>query len=94
MNETPDRLHCPQCGYANLHHRTVVVGFRRKEDEAESLVVTVNREGARTEIAPLRGRRDELHLTFTCEHCPSTSTLRIYQHKGETLLEWNAPFGR
>lgn len=86
-----DRLYCPNCGASNLHHDAVQVGFRRHEDERESLEVTVDKFGIRARHAPLPGRRDELTLRFWCEHCPETPTLRIYQHKGETLFEWNNP---
>lgn len=86
-----DRLYCPNCGGANLHHDGVQVGFRRHEDELEPLVVTVDKHGVRARHAPLSGRRDSLTLSFWCEHCPEAPTLRIYQHKGETLLEWSNP---
>lgn len=51
----------------------------------------------RTQLARLEGRRDEVVLYFACEQCTPEDkwtvpnpelALRIYQHKGETLLEW------
>ena len=43
------------------------------------------------------GRRDDLRIQFSCEHCPAISWLYIIQHKGDTLMKWadspNGDFG-
>lgn len=91
------RLCCPKCDSTYLHQIAVFAGFRRVEDEPESLTVAVDKTGVRTSIGSLADRRDEVVLYFACEQCTpqdkwsvpdSELSLRIYQHKGETLLEW------
>jgi len=91
------RLCCPKCEGTYLHQIAVYAGFRRVEDEMESLTVAVDKTGVRTQIARLEGRRDEAEIYFACENCTPEDkwsfpdpelALRIYQHKGETLLEW------
>jgi len=91
------RLCCPLCDSTYLHQIAVFAGFRRVEDEPESLTVAVDKTGVRTSIGSLADRRDEVVLYFACEQCTPESTwavpeaelsLRIYQHKGETILEW------
>ena len=91
------RLCCPKCDSTYLHQIAVFAGFRRVEDEPESITVAVDKTGVRTQLARLEGRRDEAVLYFGCEQCTPEDkwtvpnpelALRIYQHKGETLLEW------
>lgn len=33
-------------------------------------------------------RRDGLKIGFWCETCPAEPSLSIYQHKGQTFIEW------
>jgi len=90
-------LSCPRCGSNNLHQIHVEVGFRRQEDEPESLIVTVNKSGLKTHIGGIADRRDDLKITFACESCDISDgwlevdgkpQLRIWQHKGTTYMEW------
>ena len=91
------RLCCPVCDSTYLHQIAVFAGFRREEDEPESLTVAVDKTGVRTSLGRLADRRDEALIYFVCEQCTPNDrwnvpnpefALRIYQHKGETLLEW------
>ena len=34
-------------------------------------------------------RRDGVAIQFWCEACPSTPVLHIYQHKGDTMINWS-----
>lgn len=93
------RLCCPFCDSTYLHQIAVFAGFRRVEDEPESLTVAIDKTGVRTSLGTLADRRDEVLLYFACEVCTPTDkwnvpnpefALRIYQHKGETLMEWGS----
>lgn len=98
----PQSLRCPSCGGDNLHQVRVEAGFRLVEDEADSLVMTLNRAGCAVKKAAIADRRDDLRIFFACEQCNSDNTewsgvsrenlaeLRIHQHKGTTYCEWVA----
>ena len=30
-----------------------------------------------------------MEIFFTCEQCPAKLSLAVYQHKGQTFIEWN-----
>lgn len=90
-------LLCPKCHEPALHQVRVTVGFRRAEDEKESLVTTIDKSGASMKLGPLPERRDWLEIEFACEHChgfdPPYSKapylLRVFQSRGSTLMEWD-----
>jgi predicted RNA-binding Zn-ribbon protein involved in translation (DUF1610 family) len=90
-------LRCPGCGETYLHHAHVSV-WRRQEDEG---VDELRFDSKSPEHAPDRikrlasefrsGRRHSLEISFRCETCgwdEPGPTLRIMQHKGQTLVEW------
>jgi predicted nucleic-acid-binding Zn-ribbon protein len=87
--DNADTLLCPECGNDNLHHEKVNIHNRKNEDE-EGITISVNRQ--EVSITPNKddflGRRNDLTITFTCEHCPATPTLTLKQHKGYSLLTW------
>jgi hypothetical protein len=86
-------LRCPSCGGENLHHGSVSVFSRLKEDAEVRLAhvntaggVTVQTVASATSPSP---RRDGLAIRFRCEHCPdAVFILEIYQHKGSTYTRW------
>lgn len=87
-------LVCPVCSNTYLHQTDVAV-FGRHEDEDQVKVVTVTESGAHeAEIANSLSlnpspRRHGVRISFWCEHCEDTvPDLAIYQHKGETFIEW------
>lgn len=90
-------LVCPQCGESNLHQERVEV-FRRREDESGDVVrLDVARAGQLPAVAPVLAlefpretRRQLMAIGFSCEHCTLGPTLVIVQHKGSTLLRWEA----
>jgi predicted nucleic-acid-binding Zn-ribbon protein len=89
------RLVCPKCGNENLHQGQVDVFVRIKED-APDHAIRINTDGAihvgTAEDNP-SSRRNGLAILFTCEQCHFSEErpfrLTIYQHKGETFIEWD-----
>lgn len=95
-------LLCPNCGSTYLHQTDVAV-FLRHEDEDQVKVVTVTDSAHEAVIANNISlnpspRRYGLRISFWCEECDGGATddepsnrvpdLAIYQHKGETYIEW------
>jgi hypothetical protein len=82
-------LRCSGCGEPNLHHERVDI-YERPEDAEKGLHVAVYSMEATVDNDisgnPSR-RRDGLKITLYCEHCPKTTILAIYQHKGTTYYE-------
>ena len=81
---------CPRCGSGYTHQHEVAV-FNRSEDAEEWVCTTVawrliNQE-LNTEGNPSR-RRQGLRISIECEECGEYSGLNIYQHKGQTFIEW------
>jgi hypothetical protein len=83
-------LICPCCGSIYLHQSTINV-YNRDEDADKGLHVIVENDmtitGTDMQNNP-SPRREGLSIKFWCEECPEKLTLNIYQHKGETLIEW------
>jgi len=89
-------LMCPICGHDKLHQREVEVYQRTKEDsEAGGAWGHVN--AGQSVVLPMARnpswRRDGIRIGFECESCDldarvSKFALLIYQHKGETIFEW------
>lgn len=83
---------CAYCGSENLHHYSVEVFKRYKEDSPV---------GTYTEVGELMtctadnhpmdnnpsGRRDGIRILCECECCVELTEIRILQHKGCTYLE-------
>lgn len=90
-----ETLLCPSCGDQYLHHCEVVV-YERDEDATETLKTTVAASVARTELVASDGcgnpsrRRDGLTIRFECENCGAKPLLKVAQHKGLTLVGWEA----
>ncbi len=87
-------LKCPECSDRWLHQDEVEAFFRKAEDAGTGLHLSANSTGIITGTNMERNpssRRDGILIHFWCETCLTESnrhTLRIYQHKGETILEW------
>src|SRR3990167_2114307 len=83
-------LCCPKCCYNYLHQTWVQVVFRDKEDH-DGTIVAVNSKGIikkRLKDKEIPGRRDIVFIKFECEGCQKNSILKIQQHKGNTIIEW------
>lgn len=81
-------LPCPVCGDEYMHHGTVRVYERVREDEPGT--ITEINQSVKMTAAPskaLPGRRGTVEIDFTCEN-GHKSTLQIMQHKGNTLVKW------
>lgn len=91
-------LVCPNCGNAFLHHGKITVFDRigsEYEDNPKTLVVDVDCSKVTTQVKPSAktdnpsSRRDGLTIQFWCENCNFDNLrLHIYQHKGNTFIEW------
>lgn len=83
-------LVCP-CRSDYLHHGDVRV-YERGEDDPVALRTTVSQRHVTRDLkCPDTGpshRRDGLVVAFSCECCARPIQLAIYQHKGQTFLEW------
>lgn len=87
------RLLCPECGEINLHHEAVMVWERPVEDGVSIKTVLMAGKTIRKQKADNPSpRRDGIRIYFWCEHCDIVRIrpkfLIIYQHKGETFVEW------
>jgi hypothetical protein len=94
--KSPIALQCPLCEQQYLHHKKIEIQNRTHEDEGGSKI-TVDGPGRLSikNANPIEflHRRDNILISFTCEHCCDEHKdlplrLCIYQHKGQTLLEW------
>ncbi len=88
-------LHCPRCGGDYMHHGAVTVHERDREDSA-GIRTTVRGVHVETMAIPadlIPGRRNSLSIAFWCEGCPEglgDRNLVIVQHKGQTIVSWEA----
>jgi hypothetical protein len=88
----PDAIRCPRCCGEFLHHGTVDVGPRPREDEPAPRMI-VRSDGSYFTVARsnyYRGRRSEVVISFVCEECGPVGQLVIVQHKGSTYACWEA----
>jgi len=93
-------LICPSCGSDYLHHHGIAY-FDREEDSKRGSLVFIQKHSLEEEES-LRvvqesnslmdgcpsPRRGGMVIGFGCESCPAISSLSIYQHKGQTYVEW------
>lgn len=91
-----DGLDCPSCNGNYLHHCGITY-YNRSEDGDRGEIVTLDSRGGefrnehRTNAAMNdcpSPRRDGFIVYFSCECCPTKSELAIFQHKGQTFIEW------
>lgn len=93
-------LQCPRCrdSVRYLHQQRVVI-FERSEDADKVLRVVVDGDSVLRAFVPNyesgnpSPRRHGLLIYFWCESCSENQhsgdiALAIYQHKGQTLMEW------
>ncbi len=89
------KLLCPHCEGDYLHHFTVAVYDRPREDAPsyETRIATGQGcDGGFGGDVPARGnpssRRHGVAIGFVCELCGESAELVIAQHKGKTYLAW------
>ena len=84
-------LICPNCGNEFLHQHSVSVFFRDAEDSKTGKFARCTSKQIATiddEDNP-SPRRDGLLVQFSCETCNADPELAIYQHQGETYVQWH-----
>lgn len=89
--DNESRLLCPRCGGSGLHHISVDVINRQKEDSVSGLNIRV--EGTSFTAKDSLGgnpspRRNGMTIQFHCELCGQDPVLSLYQHKGETFMSF------
>lgn len=83
-------LLCPKCGGNYLRHDKVEV-FERGEDQATAVHVTVEDGKAvldQSLVGNPSARRHGLLVHFWCEGCSARTALSLYQHKGNTFMDF------
>jgi hypothetical protein len=84
-------LRCRRCSSHSVHHGAVDVGYRRREDVAETHRVVVEPDGVVREYpGAYEGRRQDVAVDMWCESCGYVGTLVLAQSKGRTLIGWQA----
>jgi len=86
---------CPKCGEMYLHHGAISVYYRGMEDSpVGALSVCGGRTTTVTYDEPMDNspsrRRDGLAIDMECEFCGPVGRLTVAQHKGHTLISWQA----
>jgi hypothetical protein len=86
---------CPRCRDINLHHERVRLWRRPEDGDGDSVLLSAKDPSDEPQRVrrPARefkhGRRHLIEIDFRCEHCiDELFTLRMAQHKGQTLIEW------
>jgi hypothetical protein len=90
------QLVCPGCGEDYLHQGNVYV-YSRAEDDETVVVHAISGDLASKNLFQNKGsgnpssRRHGMRISFTCECCGDDGywDLLIYQHKGNTYVEWD-----
>jgi hypothetical protein len=95
-------LRCPHCDGIYLHQRKVQTFFRSEDEDQTKVSLHSFDEDITTVMTNDLSlnpsyRRHGLRISFTCENCttpeghslPDIGDLCIYQHKGQTFVEWD-----
>lgn len=93
--DTHTVLNCPDCKGSNLHNLSIGAIYRDEEDgEANDVFVAPKKVNIRRitkkeqAIDYIESRRSTVYLKFSCENCPGIKCLKINQHKGHSLINW------
>ena len=93
MKLLDNALLCQNCGLEWLHQVETNV-FEREPDAEDGFHVRITRKLSTVDRhldENPSGRRSGLSITFSCEQCDALPVLNIYQHKGQTFVEWATP---
>jgi hypothetical protein len=96
------RLACPKCGDIYIHQGNTTVFERREDDDYVTVIAQNNAEVTNSKFLNAdtcnpSSRRHGMLIEFTCEEChsvppeqeaPAPFRLAVYQHKGNTFVEW------
>jgi len=85
-----ERLACQYCLSDKLKHASVAVHDRKKNDLNPLFVSVANKEVliSRENTNNPSPKEGGLRVLFWCDNCIRHSTLNIYQHAGNTLVNW------
>lgn len=96
--DSDDALICPDCGESYLHQELVEIIFRDREDgDATSVEMSKDlltmRRLKNEQIKQTRRHITSIYFSCENENCLETENveslkLNIYQHKGQTYMEW------
>ena len=94
VNLDDNTLTCPSCNGPYLHQKIIGI-YNCREGEKEGTHVEVDWDKIAIDKS-MTGNpspyRQGLSIAFYCEQCDPDDTpekiLNIYQHKGETVIEW------
>ena len=89
-NGVTDRLCCPQCNSIYIHQGRVEIFFRR-EDAKTGRYISADFDDIQLNSNLLNNpspRRQGMLIHFNCEECGKNHKLAMYQHKGETYMDW------
>ena len=87
-------LQCPHCEHDHIHQ--VETQLYCRDDSEDAVLVLVNMyDGMISQAKAPPGsnpstRRHGMRLIFSCEGCDEYPQLVMHQHKGDTVLEWEA----
>jgi rubredoxin len=96
-----DGLDCPSCGGNYLHHQGIFYYNRPEDNENGDFVILhkINQNDQNSFHCSHKSnvsmkacpspRRDGMEILFSCECCPAKLSLAVFQHKGQTFIEWN-----
>jgi rubredoxin len=92
-----DGLDCPACGGNYLHHLGIMYYNRNEDSKTGDFVVLSKTTENRLKVTQETNysmaycpspRRDGMEIFLYCECCSAKSILAIFQHKGQTFIEW------
>ncbi|MFM1752272.1 MAG: hypothetical protein RL119_1234 [Actinomycetota bacterium] len=89
-------LNCPSCGNPHLHHHTVFIHNRTKEDGPTKTIAVSHNDMSYSALhdgyLPVGNpseRRQGISVLFVCEICDDQVVLQIAQHEGSSLIWWD-----
>lgn len=95
-----ESIQCPSCGESYLHHTEILINARKEDsdtgtcvhvsgigDPCHGPIETRQTDGASMALS-ISPRRGGMLITFECECCDASPRLAIYQHKGQTCIQW------
>ena len=83
-----DSLCCPRCDFFYLHQTAVEVWNRKEDEDVGGIRITQEGNVAEATGDNPSARRSGVSIAFECEECPCNAELVIFQHKGQTFIEW------
>lgn len=83
-----DILCCPYCGFHCTHQVSTEIFERDEDEDWKRVLITQTAILMDNKGKNPSDRRNGLRIYFTCEGCNNQPKLVIYQHKGNTFVQW------